>query len=155
MLREVANLSNDKVQQVFRGIATFLPVCAVVRNRIVAILTTVLEESREDSSKGLDEPRRRSERLKKVLPAAGRTHSARKKKKAAAADTSSEDWQSEEGRSDTAEEDSEGDEDAGSNGDEEVRRVGVESRKEVHARGRRRCQQMLQNPEVNILILRL
>lgn len=41
VLREVANLSNDKVQQVFKGIAKFPPVCAAILNRTATILTTV------------------------------------------------------------------------------------------------------------------
>ena len=61
MLREVAKLSHDEVQQVFKGIATFSPVCAAVLNRTAAILTNVLEESKADSNEGLDEPRQQSE----------------------------------------------------------------------------------------------
>ena len=57
VLHEVANLSHDEVLQVFRNIATFLPICAAVLNRIAAILTNVLEESRADSNEDLDEPR--------------------------------------------------------------------------------------------------
>ena len=153
VLREVANFSHDEVQQVFRGIVTFPPICATVLNRTAAILTNVLEESREDSNEGLDEPRQRSERLKKVPPTVGRTRSARKKKKAIAPDSSSEDWQSEENRSDTTEEDSEDDDDTGGNGNEEVCTVGVESGKEVPAKAKRSCRQTLQKLEVSILIL--
>ena len=87
----MANLSHDEVLQVFRDIATFPPVCAAVLNRTVAILTNVLDKSKEDSNKDLDEPHRRSERLKKVPETTGRRHFAWKKKKAIAADSTFED----------------------------------------------------------------
>ena len=106
LLREVANLSNLEVQQVFRGVAHFPPVCAEVLNRTASLLTTVFAESREDLKEGSSKPRRQSERLKKVPPTPERRRSTRKSQKAIGVDSSSEDWQSEEDTGETAEEDS-------------------------------------------------
>ena len=91
VLCEVANLSHDELLQVFKDIATFPLVCAAILNRTAAILTNMLEESRADSNEGLDEPRRWSERLKKVSATVGRKHSAWKRKKAIVANSTSED----------------------------------------------------------------
>jgi hypothetical protein len=153
VLRELANLSHDEVQQVFRDIATFPPVCAAALNRTAALLTNVLEESKEESDEGSDEPRRRSQRVKKLPPTLGTRHSPRKKDKAIAVDSSSEEWQSKQDRSDTAEEDSKEDDDAGDDDDEEVHAVGVVSGKEVALKTRKSHRQVPQKLEVSVVTL--
>lgn len=150
VLRIVANLSNDEVQQVFSGIAKFPPVCAAVLNRTAAILTTEFVESRRTLREGLEKPRRQSERLKKAPPAPVKKRCARRKQKSVAVDRSSEEWQSEEDTPDTAEEDSipEEEEDTGGDGGEETRTVGVQYLKKTAAKAAGRSTHTSQTSEV-------
>lgn len=150
VLRIIANLSPDEVQQVFISVATFPPVCAAVLNRTAAILTTVFGESRRDFREGSDKPRRQSERLKKAPPTPSKKRSARKKQKSVSVDSSSEEWHCDEDTGDTAEEDSinEEDEDTGGDGGEDTRAVGVEFLCEAAAKAAGRATQTQQKSEV-------
>ena len=151
VLRVVANLSNDEVQQVFRGIAKFPPVCAAVLNRTTAILTTEFGESRRDLREGSDKPRRQSERLKKAPPPPLKKRSSRKSQKAVQDLSSSEEWQSEEDTGDTAGETSiheEGEELSGGSG-EDTRTVGVQYLKKQSSKAAGRSTQTEQNYEVS------
>lgn len=152
VLREVANLSHDKVQQVFRGVAKFPPVCAAVLNKTTALLTTVFAESRGDLKEGFPKPRRQSERLKKVPPTPERRRSTRKKQKAVGVDSSSEEWQSEEDTGEIAEEDSiyEDDDEEGGDGDEDTRST---TPRKVAVKATRRCTQTFQRAEVSFMNL--
>ena len=81
VLREVANMADFEIQQIFHHIAMLPPISAAVLRSIAACLTEVFENSRDVSKEDYSTTPRRSSRLVKIPDAKGTQWSTWKKKK--------------------------------------------------------------------------
>jgi hypothetical protein len=81
ILKEVANLTDFEVQQVFQNIAMLLQVSASIPTSAASLLADVFENSKDVSDEDLITPPRRSSRLVKTPVAKGTRRSTRKKQK--------------------------------------------------------------------------
>jgi hypothetical protein len=81
VLREVANMADSEVQEIFHHIAMLPPISAAVLKSTTARLTDIFENSRDVSEEDRSTAPRKSSRLVKTPDAKGTRQSAWKKKK--------------------------------------------------------------------------